>query len=254
MPLFSIANITMKGYLKEKVPVVVLVFALVLILSSYVLSPLAVGARQKITIDIGLASISLLGILMIILLGAASFYREKEKGILTTILSKPVSRVDFIVGKYFGTVATISMVMILMSIVFLGMLFLSGTDVTANIVWAIYLSILEVMLLSAVMVFFSSFSTPILSSFFTICVFVSGHLSKDILSFGRQLGSGAFGLGSRIAFYALPNLSLFNIRSEAVHGISLQEGFLYSVTIYGLFYTVFLLLMSSLIFRAREIT
>ncbi len=253
MPILIIAQNTVKGYMKEKVPLVVLVFAFILMVASYVLSPLAVGAQQKIIIDIGLASVSILAVLLIILLGATSFYREKEKGILSTILSKPVGRVDFIIGKYLGTITTILIVMVFMVAVFLSMMFLSKTPVTGAILWSVYLSVIEMMLIAGFMALFSSFSTPVMSAFFTLCIFAGGHLSKDILIFGQSIGDGAFKIISRAAFYILPDLSLFNIRQEAVHGLPLQDGFLYTVTIYGLFYTLFLLLLSALIFRVKEI-
>lgn len=253
MPIFSIAKYTLKEYLKEKVLLVVFIFLLLLMASSYILSPLAVGAQKKIIIDLGLASVSVFGVLLVLLLGAGSYYREKEKGILTTLLSKPISRVDFLLGKYLGMMTTVFLVMILMSAAFLCVMLLSRNPITGNILWAIYLSALEVGVIAAIMMFFTMFTSPILSSFFTIGMFVGGHLSKDILAFGSQVGSGAIKAITKIAFYLLPNLSLFNARQEAVHGLSIPEGFLYSVTIYGIFYTLVLLLFSALIFREKEV-
>lgn len=253
MPIISIAKYTLKEYIKEKVLVVVFIFLLLLMASSYILSPLAVGAQKKIVIDLGLAAVSIFGVLLVVLLGAGSYYREKEKGILTTLLSKPISRVDFLLGKYLGMMVTVLIVMVLMSGAFMGAMLLDRNPITGNILWAIYLSILEVGVIAAVMMFFTMFTSPVLSSFFTIAIFVSGHLSKDILSFGSQVGSGAFKAVATAAFYVLPNLSLFNARQEAVHGLSIPEGFIWTVTIYGVFYTLMLLLLSSLIFREKEV-
>jgi ABC-type transport system involved in multi-copper enzyme maturation permease subunit len=249
MPILSIARFTLKEYIQEKVLFVALAFVILLIGSSFVLSPLAVGAQKKIIVDLGLASVSLFGMVLVVLLGAGSYYREKEKGILTTMLSKPISRVDYIIGKYCGMVATVLLVMVLMAAAFLAALVFSRTTITGNILWAVYLSMIETVLIAAVMVFFTMFTSPVLSSFFTVCIFVCGHLSKDILTFGQQFAGGALKAAALASFYLLPNLSLFNTRQEAVHNLPIPGGFLYSVTVYGVLYTLLMLLFSSLLFR-----
>ncbi|NIM19528.1 MAG: ABC transporter permease subunit [Candidatus Latescibacteria bacterium] len=253
MPALILAKYTIKLYIRERVLLIVLLFGFILMISSYVLAPIAVGAQQKIVVDVGLASISILGILLIILFGASSFYREREKGILSSLLSKPISRVDFILGKYAGTAVTVIAVMMLMAILHLFVMLLSGVDLNAQIFWAVYLSLIEASVITSVMAFFSSFTTPVLGSFFTLCVLVSGTLSKDLLAFAEQFGEGAFKVMTKFFYYLLPNLSLFNARQEAVHNLPLQEGYIYSVTIYGIFYTLFMLFLSALIFRRRDV-
>jgi ABC-type transport system involved in multi-copper enzyme maturation permease subunit len=253
-PLLTIARYTLKGYIKERVLLVVLIFAFVLMVSSYVLAPLAVGSQQKIIVDIGLAYISIIGILLVVLLGASSYSREKLRGILPSILAKPLSRVDFLIGKYLGTLLAIAMVMISMALVYSLVMLISHTDFNRAIFLAMYFSIIEVALITAVMTFFSSFTSPLLSSFFTICVFISGHLSKDLLSFAEHFGNATFHIVAKGAFFLLPNLSLFNIRPEAVHQLPLPEGYIYMVTMYGLFYSVFVLFVSSMIFRSKDIS
>ncbi len=253
MPILTIARYTIKMYVKERVLLVVLIFGFILMISSYVLAPLAVGAQQKIVVDVGLASISILGIVLIILFGTSSFYREREMGILSALLAKPISRVDFVLGKFLGTALTVAAVMISMAVLHSVVMFLSALELNTNIYWAVYLSILEASLITSVMAFFSSFSTPVLGSFFTLCVFVSGSMSKDLLAFAEQFGAGAFKVMANAGYYILPNLSLFNLREEAVHDLPLQDGFIWSVTVYGIFYTLSMLFLGSLIFRRRDV-
>jgi ABC-type transport system involved in multi-copper enzyme maturation permease subunit len=252
MPVLTLAKYTVRLYIKERVLLIVLLFGFILMISSYILSPLAVGAQQKIVVDVGLALVSILGILLIILFGASSFYRERERGILSALLAKPVSRVDFLLGKYLGTAFTVVLVMLLMAVMHFIVMLLSGVELNINIFWAIHLSLIEASLIASIMAFFSSFSTPVLGSFFTICVVVSGSLSKDLLAFAEQFGTGIFKIIATAGYYVLPNLSLFNVRQEAVHGLPLPEGFIYSVSIYGIFYTLFMLFLSALIFRKRD--
>jgi ABC-type transport system involved in multi-copper enzyme maturation permease subunit len=254
IPALVITRFTVLSYIKERVLLVVLIFAFMLMIASYVLAPLAVGAQTKIIIDIGLASISIFGVLLVILLGASSFSREKEKGILPNLLAKPISRVDFILGKYLGTVLTIWVVMVVMALVYAFVSLLSRSPLNLTIFAAMYLAALEVALVTAVMTFFSSFSTPLLSSFFTLCVFIAGHLSKDLFAFAEHFGHGVLKVTSAIGYYMLPNLSLFNARPEAVHSLPLMENLVGTVTLYAAFYIASLLFLSSLIFRRKDVT
>jgi len=254
MPIITLAKYTIKGHIKERILLVVLIFGFLLMAASYGLSPLAVGAQRKIVVDIGLAAIPLFGVLLIVLLGAGTFYQEKEQGILKALLVKPITRADFVIGKWVGTVLTVSLVMGLMAIVYLLVMWLSGAAFSRNIFWAVYLSMFEIGLVAAVLSFFSSFTSPVLASFFTICTAVSGHLSKDLLEFADRFSGAIPKFFASAAYYLLPNLGLFNIRQEAVHGLSLPDGFIGSVTIYGFFYTVVLLFLSALIFKLKEIS
>jgi ABC-type transport system involved in multi-copper enzyme maturation permease subunit len=253
-PALVIARFTILGYLKDRVLLVVLIFAFILMVSSYVLAPLAVGAQKKIIIDIGLASISIFGVLLVILLGASSFSREKEKGILPSLLAKPISRVDFILGKYVGTVLTIWMVMVVMTLVYFFVALLSQSALHQTIFVAIYLSAVEIALITAVMTFFSSFTTPLLSSFFTLCVFIAGHLSRDLLAFADHFGHAFLKTTTSVGYYVLPNLALFNVRPEAVHNLPLMDRYSSTVTMYAAFYILCLLFVSSVIFRRRDVT
>ena len=188
MRVIALAKFTLKSYLQEKVLLVVMIFAALLMLSSYVLSPLAVGAQQKIVVDIGLAAISIFAVALIVLLGAGSFHLEKERGILRALLAKPISRVEFVLGKYFGTVAMVSIVVMLMASVHMLVVTLSGGEVTDNMLSAVYLTILEGAVVTALLTLFSSFSSPMLGSFFTISCVVAGHFSSDLLTFAERMG------------------------------------------------------------------
>ncbi len=254
MRVLTLAKFTLKNYLQEKILVVVMLFAAILMLSSYVLSPLAVGAQQKIVVDIGLAAISIFAVALIVLLGAGSFHLEKERGILRALLAKPISRVEFVLGKYTGTVAMVSIVVLLMASVHMLVVTLSGSQVTENMMSAVYLTLLEGSVVTALLTFFAAFTSPMLGSFFTISCVVAGHFSSDLLAFADRMGGASMKVVATGAYYLLPNLELLNVRSEAVHGLPLPDGFLFSVTLYALAYAATILYLATLIFRAKEVS
>ncbi len=254
MRIIALAKFTLKSYLQEKILLVVMLFAALLMLSSYVLSPLAVGAQQKIVVDIGLAAISIFAVLLIVLLGAGSFHIEKERGILRALLAKPISRVEFVLGKYTGTVAMVSIVVVLMASVHMLVVTLGGADVTETMLSAVYLTLLEGAVVTALLTLFASFSSPVLGSFFTISCVVAGHFSSDLLTFAERLGGTTPKIVATGAYYLLPNLELLNIRSEAVHGLVLPNGFVFSVTLYAVAYAAVVLYLATLVFRAKEVS
>jgi Cu-processing system permease protein len=252
--ILTLARLTVRTYLQEKILLVVIVFAALLMASSYVLSPLAVGAQQKIVVDIGLAAVSIFAVVLIVLLGAGSFHMEKERGILRSLLAKPISRVDFIVGKYLGTLSTACMVIVLMGAVHMLMVSLTGARVTGTMLWAVYMTMLEASLITALLTLFSCFTSPLLGSFFTIACVVAGHFSADLLDFANRFGSGLPKALVTGIYYLLPNLGLVTLRSEAVHNLHVPEGMLLAVTLYSLIYAGVLLYSATLIFRAREVS
>ncbi len=252
--IYTLARHTLRTYLQEKILLVVLVFGAVLMLSSYVLSPLAVGAQQKIVVDIGLASVSIFTVVLIVLLGAGSFHMEKERGILRSLLSKPISRVDFILGKYLGTYAVACMVIVLMAALHMLVLTMCGSKITSQMLWAEYMTILEAGLVTALLTLFSCFTSPVLGSFFTVACVVCGHFSSDLLQFASRFSGGAANALVTAFYYVLPNLGLLTLRTEAVHDLAVPPGMLVAVTTYALAYIGALLYVSTVIFRAREVS
>jgi Cu-processing system permease protein len=253
MAILTLARHTIRTYLQEKILLVVIVFAVLLMGSSFVLSPLAVGAQQKIVVDIGLAAVSIFAIVLIVLLGAGSFHAEKERGIMRAILAKPVSRVDFVLGKYLGTFGTVGMMIVLMAGVHAVVVLLAGAAVTMNMVWAVYLTVLEAALVTALLTLFASFTSPVLASFFTIACVVCGHFSADLLAFATRFGGAVPRAFAHGFYYLLPNLQLLSMRSEAVHNLALPQGFVFTVSLYALIYTAATLYVATLIFRVREV-
>jgi len=253
MPILTLARLTVRRYLQEKILLVVIIFAALLMGSSYVLSPLAVGAQQKIVVDIGLAAVSIFAVVLIVLLGAGSYHVEKEHGILRALLAKPISRIEFVLGKYLGMVVTVCMVIALMAFVHLMVVALSGATITGNMLWAVYLTMLESALVTALLTLFASFSSPVLGSFFTIACVVSGHFSGDLLVFAERIGGAVPRAVATGCYYLLPNLEMLNVRSEAVHGLMIPQGFIFTVSLYALIYTSMVLYLATLVFRAREV-
>jgi len=248
----SIAYNTFRESAREKLLYVALIFGGILIVSTFILSPLAVGARDKIILDVGLASISILGVLTAILVGSTLVHKEVEKRAIYIVLTRPVSRARYVIGKFSGIVLAIAALVAVMSIFLVAALLLGRGDLRGAILAAVYLSLLETMVICAVVIFFSTFTTPILTSFFSLCFFVAGSLSNDLRAFAQRFGGTAVRYIVDVFYYLLPNLKVFNLRHEAVHDLAFRGTDLALATVYAGVYCGAVLYFAYLVFRRRE--
>jgi len=252
MKIQAIALNTFREAIRDRVLYLLLFFALASLLFSRLLALLTVGDRIKIVTDVGLASISLFGALMAILMGTGLVFKEIDKKTIYTLLSKPIHRHQFLLGKYFGLVLTLFVMLFLMTAIFFVIFFLHALKIEWSILFALLYIFIELCLITAVALFFSCFSTPILSSIFSLAFYFIGHLSWGLETLIKKMEPGVGKVTAQILYTFLPDLENFNFKTEIVHHLPIPpQVFLYS-TIYGIFYTVFVLFLAILVFRKRD--
>ncbi len=252
--IYSIALNTFRESVRQKLLYVALVFGGIFIASTYVLSPLAVGARDKIITDVGLAAVSILGVLTAILAGSTLVHKEVEKRAVFMVLTRPVPRYQYLLGKFAGIVAAIALMIAVMLGLMLVSVLMGRGFVRPAVFAAVYLSTLEVAVICAVVIFFSTFTTPVLTSFFSLCLFAAGSLSNDLRIFAEKFGGSLMKTVMEVFYYILPNLKVFNLRHEAVHGLPFKMGDLLMATGYCTVYCIVFLYFAYLVFRRREFT
>jgi len=250
----SIACNTFRESIRERLLYIALIFSGILMASSYILSPLAVGARQKIVVDVGLAAISILGVLTAVLVGSTLVHKEIDKRAIFMVLTRPVSRSQYLIGKYSGVVLAIALVIAIMTGVLVCTVIVGRGELRPAIFAAVYLSLLEMAIICAVVIFFSTFTTPVLTSFFTLCFFVAGSLSNDLRAFAQKFGGPIMKYVMEAFYYLLPNLRVFNLRHEAVHGLHFRATDLVLATLYAFIYCGVVLYFAYLVFKRREFT
>ena len=250
---------------RDRVPYNLVLFSVLLIASSYLLGQLTAGQDVKIVKDLGLAAISVFGLFIAIFIGIGLVSKEVERRSIYALLSKPVSRPQFIAGKYLGLVLTLAVnitVMVVALYIVLG--YLSWQETAEyKAVWdapgpdpamlkAVFLIFIELMLVTALALFFSTFSTPMLSAVLTFGLYVAGHFNSDLKNFDKVVNSQVAIWLSRGMYHVLPDLSAFDVKTEVVHGLPVPMGYLASTTAYGLAYVIALLLVATFIFSRRD--
>ncbi len=251
--LTALALSTFRETVRDRIFYLVAVFGFVMLASTAVVSPLNVGAQGKIMSDVGLAAMVIFGLLVAIFVGSAMVRKEMDKGTIVTILAKPVGRREYIFGKFLGLNLTLLAMLTVMAVLFVLMLLMAPGTFSVRFLAAFYLSFLELMLLNAVVVFFSTCVSPILAAVFTLVVFAIGHLSEGIRDFGQMQGTAFQQQTAEIVYYLIPNLEVFNVRGAVVHGDPVALSHLLMATLYGVAWTALLLLLAGAIFSRKEL-
>lgn len=244
--------------IRDKILYNLLIFALILIGGSILLASLTLGEQKKIIIDFGLASMNLFGVLMAIFLGISLVSKEIERRTLYAVLSKPIGRTEFLLGKYAGLLLTLAVNMIVMCIgLYFTLMFnqfhwgLSVWDMDLRLMEAIGMIYLELALITAVALLFSTLTTTTLAAIFTLSIYVMGHISGALMKMGEKL-NGLAALLVKGIYYALPNLSNFDIKGHVAHGVAIEPRyFLYTVS-YALVYIALLIGTAAFIFKRRD--
>ncbi len=252
MRIGAIAGITFKEAKRDRILYLLFFFAALGIGASRVLAILTVGDRIKIIKDVGLASIAIFGVLMAILIGTNLVYKEIDKKTIYTLLAKPLHRAEFILGKFCGLVLTLFVMTAAMTVIFLDIVFAHTGAIEAGLLVAVAYIFLELVLITAVAILFSSFSTPILSSLFALAFYLIGHLSWGLELIIRKMAPGPGRTLVQVLYRVLPDLENFNFRTEVVHGLPIPPGIYLTSLAYGVCYTAFILVLAVLIFRRRD--
>jgi ABC-type transport system involved in multi-copper enzyme maturation permease subunit len=261
MRVLAIAHNTFRENIRDKILYNLILFALLMILSAFVLGQLTLGYDEKVIVDLGLTSISVFGTLIAIFIGIGLVYKELERRTVYALLAKPVRRWEFILGKYLGLLFTLLVNVTIMTIgLSLTLAYHGGVPLQSygRLLPAVYLIFLSLALTTAVAVVFSTFSTPALSALFTFFLWIIGHFNSDLLNFARLTNSAAAESVSRVLYYALPNISNFsrvdsrNVIQSAAYFEPIGFAAIAWATAYAVLYCAALLAISVTIFSRRD--
>ncbi|MCX6557192.1 MAG: ABC transporter permease [Candidatus Aminicenantes bacterium] len=243
---------TFKESARNKMFYLLVFFGIAFALSSKLISFLTLGDTMKVLKDTGLAAINFFCVLIAIFTGINLVYKEIEKKTIFNILSKPVTRDQFIIGKFFGLALTLLAALLAMSVIFFLLILLVGGGFDFKILLYFFMLYLELLIIVAISLLFSSFSTPILSFIFTVSLYLIGHVMWTFNEFKSLLRSGLWLKFTQGIYYILPNLDKFNIKNDVVLNQPLQPWTIVFTILYALVYILAVLALTILIFRKRE--
>ncbi len=257
--LWAIALNTFREAARIRVLYGILVLVVGANLLAIVLGEMSIHEQARVARDIGLAGISLFGSLTAIFLGVFLLFSEVQRRTIYAIISKPIARAEFVVGKYLGMALVLSVLVALFAVAMALLLASQGVAVSAAVGKAVVLAWCEVLTVAAIAVFFSSFSSPFLSGIFALALFVIGRVTPDLRNAAAGADAPWIRTVARTTLEIVPDLHLFAVSGRAVdgehvtvHGDFVSWGYVASAAGHGLLWIAALLVLSCVIFERRE--
>jgi ABC-type transport system involved in multi-copper enzyme maturation permease subunit len=222
------------------------------ILMVQVLAPLAMGQDRRLVVDLGLTAISMLGLLVVLMVGTSLVAKEIERRTIYSLLSRPIARSTYLVGKWAGLTTAVWVIASVLGLALWAVMALRGSaNFGASIAQATFLAALELAVITAVAVMFSALSTPVLSALYTLGVFLVGQWCNDLRTLATQFPPALARVTEVLANVA-PNLPLFNMRSLAADGATTSAVHLGLATLYALLYCTCILALATAAFESRD--
>ena len=253
--ILHIASNTFREAVRDRVLYNLIAFALLMSGAAVLVGQISIDIERLVVINLGLTAVSLFGVVIAIFIGIGLVSKEIDRRTLYTILTRPVRRWEFIAGKFLGLAGTLTVNTICMAVgVFAALLYVSHKfeRLDAWILVALYFIVLQFVIITALSLLFSSFSSPLLSAIFTFCLFIIGSFSEDLRGFAR-IATGIQRWLATGAAYLIPNFSALNVISSVAHGQAVSGELVLYNTVYTLAYTLMALSASALIFEHRNL-
>ena len=261
----AIAINVFRESVRDKVLYNLVFFAIMLIGASYLLGQLTAGQDVKIIKDLGLSATLLFGVFIAVFIGIGLVSKEVERRSIYSLMAKPIHRHQVVLGKYIGLTLTLAVNVAIMAAALYAVLAFMSWGISADVqrAWdapamdpamlkAIGLIFVELMLITAIALFFSTFSSPMLSAAFAFGFFVVGHFSADLRNFDQVVDSPAAVALARGLYWVLPNLSSFDVKAQVVHAQAVPLGYVALTVGYALLYIAIVLSTATLVFSRRD--
>jgi ABC-type transport system involved in multi-copper enzyme maturation permease subunit len=249
----AIALNTAREAIRNRILYSILFFAVLMVAVAALFGAASIGDPAKYMKDFSLMSVSLFGVIIAIVLGVNLLHQELGKKTIYNILSKPVARWQFLVGKFFGLLATLSLIVAVMSAGVVGAFALLSGRLDWGLAVASFATLLEIMVVIAVALFFSSLVvTPALAGMFTAATFIAGRSASYLLYFLKGEHPRAVEALAHALYWALPRLDRFTVADRVVYGDLPDPSYLVALLAYAAAYAAILLLLSVALFSRRE--
>lgn len=248
-----IAANTYREAIRDRLMIGVLVAGAALLAITQVITPLALGEGRRLTIDLGLSGISVLGVFVVMLVGTSLVAKELERRTIYNLLARPIARPTYIVGKWLGLTAALWTVTLALGAGLVLVMVARGfRGPVTPLAEGVYLAGLELSVVAAVAVMFSALSTPVLSALYTLGFYAVGQWTGDLRAFADKAPDGLAHLLRTIA-NVMPNLPLFNVRTLVADGQAAGALHLALATGYALLYATCVLALAAAAFETRDL-
>ena len=257
--IYAIALNTFREAIRKRVLYGIIAAVVIFQFGALVLGAMSLRQEARIARDLGLGGVSFFGSVTAIVLGVLLLHTEVQRRTIHTIVSKPLRRFEFVLGKYLGMVATLTILVVLFTASMAIMLALNETSFSMSVAKALILAYVEVLLVAGIAVFFSSFATPFLAGIFSFAMFFFGRISDLVRDAIVESKETWIETTASVALHLVPDLHMLSISGKtvqenhvSVHGDFVTWNYIASSTLYATLYLIMLLALSVIIFQRRD--
>jgi ABC-type transport system involved in multi-copper enzyme maturation permease subunit len=251
--LMALATNTFREAVRDKVLYSILFFAVGGVIMSLALEQVTIGDQDKVVRSVAQGAIDLFGAIIAMFLGISLVWKELDKKTIYTIITKPIPRWMFVLGKYLGLMMTLAVEIFVLMVVYT-LLMVVQQGFPPPVVWvATAMLMVELMLLTAWATLFSTYSAPTTAAAFTLAIFIIGNLADDIWIYGAQSEAASVQQVARLLYWTLPNFEIFSLREHAVHELPIPWSQVWGALGYGLSYTALVLAGAVAVFSRKDI-
>lgn len=249
----TIATNVFREVIRDRILYLIAFYAGAILLANYLLPEIAASTEKKILLDLTLAVMPIIGLIVAIFIGTSLVNKEIEKRTVFVLIAKPVSRAEFIIGKHFGLSAVLAVLIAAMSLIAIGILFISKVPFSLpNLLVSSGFLFLQLSLISAIAILFGVFTSSLLAMMFTLGIYLMGQLSPDIVKFGKLTKNPSIEAATQGLYLVLPDLARLDLKNQAVYNLIPPPQILLGSILYAVLYIAFALTIASLIFSRRE--
>jgi ABC-type transport system involved in multi-copper enzyme maturation permease subunit len=257
--VYAIALNTFREAIRNRVLYGIIFVVILLNLSAIILGQASLHEEARVARDVGLSGVSLFGSITAIILGVSLLYGEIQRRTIHTIVSKPIHRYEFVLGKYLGMALTLTLLVLIFTLAMAGLLWTQGVPFSTAVTKAVMLSYMEVLVVAGIALFFSSFSSPFLSGVFAFALFYLGRVTPALRSAAESAKMEWMGDLCSVGLRIVPDLHLFSVSGSNVQGkyVSVHSefvtwGYVGTAAAYAALVLGVLLLLAVLIFSRRD--
>ncbi|MCJ8283059.1 MAG: ABC transporter permease [Rivularia sp. ALOHA_DT_140] len=253
--VLAIANNSFREVVRDRILYIIVFYAIILAIAVNLLPQLAAATEDKMFLDLGLAVMSTLSLIIAVFVGTGLISKEIEKRTILMLIAKPISRNEFIIGKFLGLSTVLGLLVTAMNIIYLIFLQLNSIaySITSIVVNAIFL-ILQLSLISAIAIAFGVFTGSILATALTFAVYLMGNITQDLLKLARISENPGLEKITQALYLILPDLSRLDLKNEPVYGFTALPDLttLFTNAGYSLLYSAMLLAIAAVIFSRKQ--
>ncbi|MFH1784584.1 MAG: hypothetical protein ABH868_06810 [bacterium] len=251
--LLAVCNYTLRENIRGKIFYVILLFALVVIASSFLFSKVSGEVEERVIVDVGLGVIELFAFLMAIFGAVRLILQEIENKTIYLIVSRPIHRQVYLLGRYMGMLMIVLVNILIMFGSLMLLLVLKGYSFQVIYIEAIGLVFAKIVIITAVGILVSLLSTSAMTSITaTFFIWILGHISQEIKFLSEKLTNVFTKAAVTVAYYMIPHFEYFNLKDYInVPGSVYTANMLWMIA-YCIIYSGTVTLLSMYLLSRRE--